>query len=677
MTKINPESLFKLLSQPISKRIDQKAIEEWAAGFWSLPQLRPPPTAQRAERPFVMMFPPPNITGNLHLGHALTGAIQDALIRHRRMTGSDCIFIPGFDHAGLATQNIVENQLLKNQGITRQQLGRDKFIKLVDQWKDEKRREMREQLNRLGLDLTGSKEYFTMDENSSLAVQSAFKQLFTSGIIYRSTKPIFWSEKLQTTLSDIEVDSVDGIHRYSRTGEIVLKRPLSQWFIDARALAEKAVQVVEDDSIAMIPKSYTRSWSSWLIENGVQDWCISRQSWWGHRIPAYKAAAKEDVKENWIVADSLEEAKLTLGQFEDVIQDSDVLDTWFSSSLIPLSISGWPNTEKFLRSCEKQHFPLHVMETGFDILTFWVSKMTMMSLALTNRIPFKLVLLHGMICDSHGKKMSKSRGNVIDLLDVIDGASLQTLQQRTKDAHAQGILDEDSLGPVLENQKRLFPNGIPACGADGLRTYLLSHDFQEEVVRIQVQQIDKIRRLSNKIWNIYRFALMLMDEDGANSYQIPLNMDITKIDRSRLDEDDQQVLSQMSNCVATTNDAFSKTYHLYRCLYDIESFIRVDLSKNYLEKSKNVLTGREGRPEERAQKMDVFTTCLLTSTKLLHPFMPHLSEFLYQKLTMQNAKCESSVHSDSPLATVLLSYGRFPSCGDWSSFSKEAPSMSE
>lgn len=669
MNNSNHVHLLKLLARPLGKRIDQKAIERWAASLWKLPHLRPATTEKRAKRPFVMMFPPPNITGSLHLGHALTGAIQDALVRQRRMQGADCIFIPGFDHAGLATQNIVEKQLWKTRGITRKQLDRQQFIEAVNEWKDLKRDEMRNQLERLGLDLSHEREYFTMDENSSQAVQAAFKQLFNQGLIYRSIKPIFWSEQLQTTLSDIEVDFVDGVHRYSRTGEVVERRPLSQWFINANEMAQKAVQVVADNSMDMLPANYKRSWSSWLVDNGVQDWCISRQSWWGHRIPAYRSAEKEDVRENWVVADSFEQAKLALGESDNIVQDPDVLDTWFSSSLLPLTISGWPDADKFMKSCEQGHFPLHIMETGFDILTFWVSKMTMISLALTNRIPFKLVLLHGMICDSNGKKMSKSRGNVIDPLDVMDGASLETLQQRTRTAHAQGILDEANLNPVLANQQRLFPKGIPACGADGLRAYLLSHDFQEEVVRVQIDQIDKIRRLSNKIWNVFRFVFLITDEKPADGIKPPLEMDISKIDPSRLDADDQQVLRQMCRCVFRAQQRFDESYHLYQNLIDLERFIVVDLSKDYLEQTKDVLMGKVGAPDVRKQKLEVLATCLLTATKLLHPFMPHLTEFLYQRLVTQG--------SESGEPRALLSYESFPSRDEWRPFGEESASADE
>ena len=602
------------------------------------------------------MFPPPNVTGSLHLGHALTGAVQDAIVRQRRMQGFNCQFIPGFDHAGLATQNIVEKLLGHQHNITRQKYGREKFTKLVHEWKDQKRAEIKNQLDRLGLDLDHHREYFTMDENSSHAVQAAFKQLFNSGIIYRAVKPIFWSNQLQTTLSDIEVERINDVDRYVRTGEVVERRPLSQWFINAQEMARRAVEVVQSESIKIVPSSYKKTWSSWLLQNGVQDWCISRQSWWGHRIPAYKVDSTLDVTDSWVVADNLEEARNRLCTQNDVIQDPDVLDTWFSSSLLPLTVSGWPHQDKFAHSCDNGLFPMHIMETGFDILTYWVTKMVMVSLALTSKIPFNLVLLHGMICDSKGKKMSKSRGNVIDPIDVIDGASIEKIQQRTIDAYVKGTLDEGKLNVVLENQRRLFPRGIPSCGADGLRAYLLSQDFQEEVVRIRIEQIEKVRRLSNKIWNIFRFYLNLVEEDEHRL--IKLNMGDEDLDKTKFSRQDQQVLKHLASCVAESHEAFGATYQLQHCFKKLEYFWTVHLSQEFVATERDVLSGQRGTEEERKSKLKILTFCVITATKLTHPFMPHLTEFLFQKLAFQVGELNDGDE------IKLLTYESFPSLDD-------------
>lgn len=656
MQRIHHNELKKLLGLPLSKKVDQQFVERWAASFWA--NTTRPKRNEDGEK-FIMMFPPPNITGNMHLGHALTAAVQDALIRQRQMTGKRAVWIPGFDHAGLATQSIVDKQLRLNEGVTRQQLGRENFTKRVHQWKETKLAEMKAQIDRLGLALDRDKEYFTMDENSSYAVQTAFKQLFAKGIIYRAVRSVFWSNELQTTLSDIEVERVDGVERYFRSGEVVEKRPLNQWFIDAKEMALWAVKVVEDNSIEMIPPNYKRSWSSWLTQNGVHDWCISRQSWWGHRIPTYKLEASEDAQENWVTADSLAEAEQLLGGKGKVVQDTDVLDTWFSSSLLPLTISGWPNQE-FSKGFESDLFPLDVMETGFDILNYWVSKMVMMSLTLTGKVPFKLILLHGMICDSEGKKMSKTKGNVIDPIDVIDGASLETLQKRTKDLAAQGIVEENQMNSVLAIQKKLFPRGILACGADGLRAYLLSHDIQEEVVRVQVVQIEKVRRLSNKIWNIFRFTISIIESVKDLKFKMDAICDIGEDEKTESSKIDQQVLEELSKCIHIADKSFNETYQLHHCFSSLELFWNLHLSAKFIEGSKYILLSQEDTDsKERMAKLRILIKCLVTSTKLLHPFMPHLTEFLYQRLNIALSN-DNSMNS----RLRMLSFETYPSPTD-------------
>lgn len=652
MNRINHNEIHRLLSLPLAKKIDQHLVERWAASFWAAKGSK---RHKDSSEKFVMMFPPPNITGNMHLGHALTAAVQDALIRQRQMEGKKAVWIPGFDHAGLATQSIVDKQLWLNEGITRQQLGREEFIKRLEVWKRLKLNEMKSQVDRLGLNLDHDKEYFTMDENSSYAVKAAFKRLFKDGIIYRSEKPVFWSNELQTSLSDIEVERDGGIERYFRSGEIVTKRPLNQWFINATEMAHRAVEVVENSSIGMIPPNYKRSWASWLVENGVQDWCISRQSWWGHRIPAYKLESSSDAQGNWIVADSIDEAQQLLGSSSKVVQDPDVLDTWFSSSLLPLTISGWPDESKFAQSSNDGSFPLDIMETGFDILNYWVSKMVMMSLTLTGKIPFKLILLHGMICDNEGKKMSKTKGNVIDPLDLINGTSLENLQQRTRDLLSQGILKADQVDSVLADQMKLFPKGISACGADGLRAYLLSHDIQEEIVRIQIMQIEKIRRLSNKIWNTFRFAISVIQQlnDAGTMFNITNNPDI-----NTKDESTQEVLEELEKCIDIAHKAFNETYQLHQCLNALEFFWDIHLSAKFIEKNKSILSGRNTSNGGQRLKLQVLVKCLVTSTKLLHPFMPHLTEFLYQKLYLVLNNDEAFAHDITKLN--ILSFEKYP-----------------
>lgn len=615
--------LTKILKTALDKKINQSQVESWSRAFWALSKK---PGPQDNQDVFSMMLPPPNITGNLHLGHALTASVQDALIRQRSMAGQHTRWIPGFDHAGLATQGIVEKILMHKYHLTRQQAGRDKFMELASQWKDEKRAEMRTQLYRLGLDLDQDEEYFTMDEKSSHTVQAAFKKLYELGYIYRDVKNVYWSDELQSTIADIEVESSDGCNRYIRTGEMVVRRPISQWFVDMKTMAHKAVEVVDNGSIAMLPRNYRNTWHAWLIQNGVQDWCISRQSWWGHRIPAFKASNAEDIHCNWAIVDTAEQAARKLNYSGPIEQDPDVLDTWFSSSLLPLTIAGWPDEERFAKSQAEGLFPLTMMETGFDILTHWVSKMVMICMALEDKVPFELILLHGMICDSKGKKMSKSKGNVVDPIDVIEGSSLSQMHQRTQELHSKGVIDDQALEIALKTQKELFPKGIPECGADGLRAYLLSYDFKDEVVKIQIDQLTKVRRLSNKIWNIYRFIFRVLEE---STLQICINEPICP---SELDDSDRALLDKLANCVLHSEKTFNETYDLQQTFHALEELFIEHVSQDYIASHAVTMLGQDKKAAEH--RLKILLKVVVDATKLLHPFMPHLTEYLYQKLVM-------------------------------------------
>lgn len=645
--------IVRLISSPLTKKVDQASVERCSASLWDLIK------KERNEgKCFTMMLPPPNVTGNLHLGHALTVAIQDALIRQRRMSGYRAKWIPGFDHAGLATQSIVERLLLHQQGVNASQLNQQQLIAYANDWKDTKRDQMRDQLKKLGLELDFNKEFFTTDEKSSFAVQTAFIKLFQKGLIYRDIKSMHWSRQLNTTLSDIEVTTIDGVKRYTRTNEVVETRMIPQWYIKADAMARKAVEVVENCSIEMLPSSYKRSWSAWLLENGVHDWCISRQSWWGHKIPAFKLSTSHDVQGNWVVAESLDDAKAVL-QSSEVVQDPDVLDTWFSSSLLPLTISGWPNLKLFQESKSKGSFPLDIMETGFDILTFWVSKMVMMSLALENVVPFKLILLHGMICDSEGKKMSKSKGNVIDPTDLIEGASLQHLQDTTLDSHRNGLVEDGQVNIALENQKRLFPKGIPACGADGLRAYLLSQDFQEEIVRVQISQIEKVRRLMNKVWNVTRYVITVMESSGQ---KYDLDFNTCGLDLKILDESDIKLVKDLYNCILVASNNINYDYQIHHSFETIERFWMKSLSSEYISDLRCHLADEEHSPSHNL-KIKLLVGCLNTSIKLLHPFMPHLTEFLHQKLELSAKQKQLNVNDLANIESVMLK--SYPRSQDW------------
>ncbi|TMW41270.1 hypothetical protein DOY81_013650 [Sarcophaga bullata] len=540
-----------------------------------------------------MLLPPPNVTGSLHLGHALMATVQDVICRQKRQLGYDVVWIPGTDHAGIATQVVVEKKLLKEKGLTRHQIGREEFLKEVWKWKHEKGNGITDDLRKLGCTLTWDREYFTMNKNQAYAVNEAFIRLYEEGLIKRKESLVNWSCALESAISDIEVETVDikgpteisvpgydknitfgriydinykilgsenetitvsttrpetvlgdvavAVHptderykKYRDMPEVVLlwhpfrEEPIplvfdvtvdpefgtgavkitpahdrndfevackhllkakqvftpngviskeykqfaelprfearekilqklgelqllqavrdhnmqlpicsrskdiieymlrKQWFLHCQPMADEALSEVLSGRIQIIPQNFEIDWKKWL-EN-CHDWCISRQLWWGHQIPAYKVMDNTTDKSCWVAAHSkeeaLEKAQLILNSNTlSATQDSDVLDTWFSSALLPFSASNWPSEEY------KQNYPLDVMETGHDILFFWVARMVMLGLKLTGTAPFKKILLNGIVCDAHGRKMSKSLGNVVTPQQVVQGASLESLQE--------------------------------------------------------------------------------------------------------------------------------------------------------------------------------------------------------------------------------------------------------
>lgn len=633
----NKEFLFSLLEDSFGKKVDLRSVERWSQTLW---EARPTNKKQHG----TLLFPPPNITGNLHLGHALTATIQDAYVRHKRMNGINLLWKPGFDHAGLGAQQIVENLLMQNENLRRKDVGKDRFLSLIHDWKDKKREEMIDQLKRLGLCLDYNDEFYTLDEHRCLAVRVAFKQLFQKGLISRHDRQVYWSPSFESTLSDIEVEKVIDKHgnfqeTCIRTGKPVTKVAIKQWYLDTRQAAQDAINIVKNNTICMIPTGHKNTWSTWLTNPETFEWCLSRQSWWGHSIPAYKYKNHDDVQENWVVADSIEDATKQLeNKFPDmegseIVQDTDVLDTWFSSALLPLSVSGWPN-ETLNERIQSGFYPLDLMETGFDILNFWVSKMVMISLMLTNEIPFRNVVLHGMICDTKGKKMSKSKGNVIDPTDIIDGLELSKMTKELR---------------------QMFPRGIPECASDGLRGYLLSYDLQANAIKLKPDHLDKFRKLSNKLWNIYRFISMNIDTKVLTLINEP-NHEIKLLNRH-----DQILVNGLVECIEANAKAFDN-YDYYIGLNSAELFCTKNLSREFMPHLK---FNNDNDIDIERQKLFVKTT--LEITKILHPFMPHITEFLYQKLLYHTKKIEiedlvsisdSSYPSAEPWLKVLENYSK-------------------
>ncbi|CAM9853636.1 unnamed protein product [Ascophyllum nodosum] len=778
--------------------------EYWeAAGFYSCD---PSVAAAKPEaEKFIMVIPPPNVTGSLHLGHALTAAIEDTLTRWHRMCGHATLYIPGTDHAGIATQSVVEKKLKKDHNLTRHDLGRDEFVRRVWEWKDEYGGKITNQIRKLGSSVDWSREAFTMDANLSRAVTEAFCRFHESGLIYRDTRLGNWSCALNSAISDIEVDYVDlegrsfmsvpghtkqpkyefgtltqfayrveggeegeelvvattrletmlgdtgvavhpeddrykkfhgrtlvhpfsdrkvpvildpvlvdmefgtgavkitpahdpndyecgkrnglgfvtvvgldgamnaqagpfeGMMRYdariavekaleekgllrgkephkmrlgicSRSGDVIEPMITPQWYVKCDGMAKRAVDAVKNKELRIEPVMHERTWYQWL-ENS-RDWCISRQLWWGHRIPAYFATAEGEEgidhadlanKDRWVVGRNEAEAKAkaaqVLGVDEDKVrlsQDEDVLDTWFSSGLFPFSVFGWPDKDS---EDLKAFFPTTFLETGMDILFFWVARMVMMSLQLNDVLPFKTVYLHAMVRDKFGRKMSKALGNVIDPLEVIYGCDLETLHKKLE----QGNLPAKEVEKAKQGQKMDFPNGIPECGADALRFGLLAYTVQGRDVNLDISRVVGYRNFCNKLWNAVRFALTYLTDLSPS---LNLADDLVK-DFDKAAPRDRWILSRLNFAVSECNRCLAE-YKFGDLTQTAYSFWLYDLCDNYLELIKPVVGNKSEDDDAIMQARTIAQSCLYLcleyGLKLLHPTMPYVTEELWQRL---------------------------------------------
>ncbi len=708
---------------------------------------------QGGETPYCIMIPPPNVTGSLHMGHGFQEAIMDALIRYHRMAGHDTLWQVGTDHAGIATQMIVERQL-QAEGSDRHELGRDAFIERVWQWKAESGGNITRQLRRLGSSLDWSRERFTMDDGFSAAVQDVFIRLYREGLIYRGQRLVNWDPALHTAISDLEVvaeeeqghlwyfrypmsdgsgyvsvattrpetmlgdsaiavnpddprfahlvgrhvrlplsdrdipviadDYVDpefgtgcvkitpahdfndydmgqrhnlalinilnadasisdaapeayrGMDRFTAREQIVddmqrlgllekveahtLKVPRGdrsgvviepwltrQWYVDARKLAAPAIAAVENGDIRFVPKQWENTYFAWMRD--IQDWCISRQLWWGHRIPAWY-----DAEGNIYVGQSEEAVREAHGLPEDTLlhRDEDVLDTWFSSALWTFGTLGWPKETPELA---KFH-PTSVLVTGFDIIFFWVARMIMMTLHLRDEVPFHEVYVHGLVRDAEGQKMSKSKGNVLDPIDLIDGIDLESLVNK----RTAGMMQPQLAKSIEKATRKHYPDGIDAYGTDALRFTFYSLASTGRDIKFDIGRIEGYRNFCNKIWNAARYVLMNTEgEDCGQSGDDPVELHLV----------DRWIQSRLQETTAEVHRAVGN-YRFDLAAQALYDFIWNEYCDWYLELSKPVLRDPQTSAAALRGTRQTLIRVLETWLRLLHPFMPFITEEIWQ-----------------------------------------------
>jgi valyl-tRNA synthetase len=703
--------------------------------------------------PYTIVIPPPNVTGTLHMGHGFQLSLMDALIRYHRMRGFNTLWQVGTDHAGIATQMVVERQL-QAQNQTRHEIGREAFLEKIWDWKKESGQIITQQMRRLGVSVDWSRERFTMDDDFNKAVIEIFIALYREGLIYRGKRLVNWDPKLHTAISDLEVISseetgemvyikyplTDGVNtvviattrpetllgdaavavhpddpryqlligktiklplvdreipiiadeyvdpafgtgcvkitpahdfndyavgkrhhlpliniftpdatlndsvpaayqgldrfvarqailadlkaldliekiephvlkipRGDRTNEIIEPFLTDQWFVKATELGKAAVEAVETGLIQFVPETWEKTYFQWM--HHLEDWCISRQLWWGHRIPAwYDEAGQIYVGEN-------EEAVRQHYQLDKTVmlmQDNDVLDTWFSSAFWPFVTLGWPDKQDTFDT----FYPTQVLVTGFDIIFFWVARMIMMGLKITKKIPFHQVYVTGLIRDSEGQKMSKSKGNILDPIDLCDGVTLEALIEK----RTHGLMQNHLKEKIIKQTKNQFPEGISAYGTDALRFTFYSLATMGRDIRFELTRIESHRNFCNKIWNAARYVMMMCEGQHC-----------TYDENTPLALPDRFILSRLQNTIATVHRHFQQYRFdlLSQALYD---FIWHDYCDWYVELSKSILQN-DVSVAEKANTRYVLLSVLEAALRLCHPLIPFITEDIWQRLS--------------------------------------------
>ncbi|KAI9840966.1 MAG: Valine--tRNA ligase, mitochondrial [Sclerophora amabilis] len=786
-TPAGQKKILKSFDDPLYKAYNPTVVESAWDSWWEKEGFFKPEFDSQGEVKkegyFSIAVPPPNVTGALHMGHALTNALQDTMIRWSRMRGLTTLWLPGCDHAGIATQSVVENMLRRRQNKSRHDLGREKFTDLIWDWKEEYHTKINAAHKKMGVSFDWTREAFTMDENLSAAVTETFVQLHDEGIIYRANRLVNWCTKLNTAISNLEVDNkelegrtlidVPGYDRkvefgvithfqyqiddseerievattrpetmlgdtgiavhpkderyrhlvgksarhpfvdrllpifadeyvdpefgtgavkitpahdpndftlgsrhnlefiniltddgtmnsntgkyegtkrfdarysvvedlkarglYVRKEDNPMKVPLCsrskdviepvmkpQWWMRMRELADAAIKVVKDGEIKIRPESAEKDYYRWL--GGINDWCISRQLWWGHRAPVYFVQLEGETTDDgeghhWVAGRTPQEAEEKAkakfpGKRFELRRDEDVLDTWFSSALWPFSTLGWPKkTHDYAKL-----YPTSILETGWDILFFWVTRMIMLGVKMTGQVPFREVYCHSLIRDSEGRKMSKSLGNVIDPQDVITGIPLQGLHDKL----ALGNLDPKEMTTATKFQKAAFPDGIPQCGADAVRFSLISYTTGGGDINFDVRVIYGYRKFCNKIYQATKYVLRNLEKEFVPQKRP------NKTGKESLSE--RWILHKYTVAAKEINQALAdrefqkSTLLVYQYWYN-------HLCDVYIENSKTII--QEGTEEEQQSAINTLYTALEGALTLIHPFMPFLTEELWQRL---------------------------------------------